>query len=904
MQNRSAVPDPLTETDSAAAGQETALLQRERDLEQAYRIARLGTWRWIVATDTVIWSEEVYRAFGCDPALPPPGYATIQAYHTMETRALLQGSVERALRDGEPYEHEMELVLADGTHRWIVTRGEVGARGEDGRVTELSGTIQDITERKRTELALKERERELKEAHRINRIGTWGMNVPRGQVWWSREVYEAFGADPAGPPLLPPELNGLFLNHGYERMEAAFERAQTLGEPYEVDAEIEALDGTRRWICARGEVSRRSPSGEILELRGTIQDVSDRKAIELALRERERELLEAQRIARLGTFRWDKKTNVVSWSEEVYRAFGVDSGLPVPRGEEVARLMTPESWRLISKATYDALDTGVPYAMDLELVDREGCGRRWVTVRGEGVRGPDGEVMDLRGTVQDVTERKRSEEMLRDREQALSKTQQRFDTLYESDLVGIGFPDAEGGIHDGNDELLRIVSYSRAEMQAGLVRWDLMTPPEWQEADRVHIAEARERGSCTPYEKEYFRKDGSRVPILCGFARLSGEAPEAIGFVMDLTVQKQAEKALRDRERRFRELANTLPALVWVSEADGSVSYISRSFEVYAGVGVEEIQGEGGFRLIHAEDRVRAQEQWQRSIETHAPFAMEARLRRHDGIYRCFLVQAVPVVSEHAQVERWVGTATDVHDQKIAEEAVRRTEKLAAAGRLAASMAHEINNPLAAVTNTLYLALTDPDLSEVTRGYLGQAEQELARVAAVTTQTLRFHQQSAAPAEVELGELMDSAYTLFQKRFRSRGIALRTEYSCKDRLFCRGDELRQVFANLLSNALDATPDGGLVRIRIREARDADGARGIRVSVADTGHGIPKELHRRIFEPFVSTKDATGTGLGLWVTLGIVQRHKGKIVMRSRVKSDCAARGGTIFSLFFPTDGMR
>jgi signal transduction histidine kinase len=179
----------------------------------------------------------------------------------------------------------------------------------------------------------------------------------------------------------------------------------------------------------------------------------------------------------------------------------------------------------------------------------------------------------------------------------------------------------------------------------------------------------------------------------------------------------------------------------------------------------------------------------------------------------------------------------------------------------------------------------------------------------VTTQTLRFHRQSTAAAAVDLGEVMDSAFALFQVRFQSRGIAVQREYKSREHLFCRGDEIRQVFANLISNALDATPDGGTVRIRIRDAKDCRGERGLWVSVADSGHGIPRELQRRIFEPFVSTKDDTGTGLGLWVTSGIVQRHKGKIWVRSRAKGISAtgvpeARTGTVFSLFLPMDGMR
>jgi PAS domain S-box-containing protein len=762
---------PATDTTLPAAEPQAQLLKRERELEQAYRIARLGSWRWVVATDTVTWSHEVYRAFGCDPALPPPGYEQIQALHTPEGRAVLKASVEKALRHGEAYEHELELILPDGSSRWIVARGEVGERDADGRVTELTGTIQDITQRKRTELALQERE----------------------------------------------------------------------------------------W-----------------------------------------ELIEAQRIARLGTFRWDKKTGVVSWSEEVYHAFGIDPRLPVPRGEETARLMTAESWQRISQATYDALHHGEPYSMDLELVDRDGKGRRWVTVRGEGRKGPDGEVIDLRGTVQDVTDRKRIEEMLREREQALRKTEMRFQTLYQSDLIGIGFPDSEGAIHDGNDELLRIVGYSREELEAGLVRWDKMTPPEWREIDLAHIAEARERGSCTPYEKEYIRKDGTRIPVLCGFSRMAGENPESIGFVMDLTVRKQAEQALREREKSFRDLANTLPAFVWVSEPNGRMTYINHSFEVFAGQRIEDMEGKGSFHLVHPDDRERAEAEWRRSVATRSPFAMELQLLRHDGTVRTFLVHAVPVLKGQGEIERWVGTATDVHDQKVAEEAVRRTEKLAAAGRLAASMAHEINNPLSAVTNSLYLALMDTSLSEGTRQFLRQAEQELARVAAVTTQTLRFHQQSTAPAEIDLGEIMDSALDLFHARFHSRGISVRREYLCQQRLFCRGDEMRQVFANLLSNALDATPDGGFVRIRIRMANHTC----IWVSVADTGHGISRDLQRRLFEPFVSTKGTTGTGLGLWVARGIVQRHKGKIWIRSRVKTGSASHAGTVFSVLLPLDGMR
>jgi signal transduction histidine kinase len=200
--------------------------------------------------------------------------------------------------------------------------------------------------------------------------------------------------------------------------------------------------------------------------------------------------------------------------------------------------------------------------------------------------------------------------------------------------------------------------------------------------------------------------------------------------------------------------------------------------------------------------------------------------------------------------------------------------------------------------NVLYLALKDDLLSPSTRRYLTTAEQELARVAHVTTQTLRFHRQSTSAARADLSEIMESAFSLYASRFTACQIEVQRDYAANTEIHCYGDELRQVFANLLSNALDATPYGGRLRVRIRQTVAWDGQveHGVRVTVADTGSGIPADLRKHVFEPFVSTKEDTGTGLGLWVTETIMQKHGGRIRMRS---STDTAKHGTVFFLFFP-----
>jgi PAS domain S-box-containing protein len=494
----------------------------------------------------------------------------------------------------------------------------------------------------------------------------------------------------------------------------------------------------------------------------------------------------------------------------------------------------------------------------------------------------------------DVTERKRAE-------QALRASESRFRKLFDSNMMGICIPDRFGAFREGNDELLRMTGYTREELEAGLVRWDTMTPPEYSELDAFHILEAATRGSCTPYEKEYIRKDGTRVPILCGYALLEGSQDEYIGFVVDLTSQRQTEAALREREERFRVLAETLPQLIWMSDAQGATTYCNRRVAEYFGIPLSELATVSWRPRLHPDDVDKVFAVWWQSVERLEPYQVEYRLRRHDGQYRSFLVRALPVRNEAGEVERWIGSATDIHDQKIAEEGLRRAEKLATAGRLAASIAHEINNPLSSVTNGLYLALKDASLGSETRGYLKLCEQELSRVAQITTQTLRFHRQSKAAAIADLCEVMESVLVLFKPRFVDRQIAVVQQCEAGAQTECFADEVRQVFANLVGNALDATQSGGRLLIRIAKAHAWDARRtpGVKVIVADTGHGIAANIKPRLFEPFVSTKEATGVGLGLWVSEGILRKHQGRIRIRSSASAD---RHGTVISLFFPRSG--
>ncbi|HEX2918914.1 MAG TPA: ATP-binding protein, partial [Edaphobacter sp.] len=229
-------------------------------------------------------------------------------------------------------------------------------------------------------------------------------------------------------------------------------------------------------------------------------------------------------------------------------------------------------------------------------------------------------------------------------------------------------------------------------------------------------------------------------------------------------------------------------------------------------------------------------------------------------------------------------------------EALRNTDKLALAGRMAASIAHEINNPLESVTNLLYLAEHE-SISEEARSYLTLAQHELARVSHIASQTLGFFRNNRGTSTIPLPEILDSALSLHLGRLSTSNVVVRKEYGSVAPQFVQQGELRQVIVNLIGNALDAMAEGGRLRLRVRPAYDAvTDTRGARIVIADTGSGMSKVTQRQIFEPFFTTKGASGTGLGLWVSSQIIARHKGRISLRS---SQSPNHRGTVFSIFLP-----
>jgi PAS domain S-box-containing protein len=372
---------------------------------------------------------------------------------------------------------------------------------------------------------------------------------------------------------------------------------------------------------------------------------------------------------------------------------------------------------------------------------------------------------------------------------------------------------------------------------------------------------------------------------------------EKMNTELERRVAERTEE-LQQSEARFRTRADLLELAseaITVRDMNGAIQFWNAGAEALYGWSREEASGQDMHRLL----------------KTVFPVLREdvAAALTEKGSWQGNLVQQTrsgqEIVVACRKTMNREGNAVlevsrDITVQLKAEEALRESEKLAAMGRVAGIIAHEINNPLAAITNIFYLLRNHPSLNDEARSYADAAEQELVRVSHITRQTLSFYRESKQPTPVSVHNLLDDVVELQNRAFQVNKIELRKKYFSASNVTGFPVELRQVFLNLIANAIQAMPTGGVLRLHVHEATDwVTHRRGPSISVIDTGVGIKPEDAQRLFEPFYSTKAAKGTGLGLWISKGILQKYNGRITYRSyRRNGRCA----TCFNVFIPGNG--
>lgn len=359
-------------------------------------------------------------------------------------------------------------------------------------------------------------------------------------------------------------------------------------------------------------------------------------------------------------------------------------------------------------------------------------------------------------------------------------------------------------------------------------------------------------------------------------------------------VEKEAEG---DRAKLAAIVASSDDA-IFSKTLDGTITTWNKGAERLYGYSAGEIIGQnvtiladakGKFEILGIMETLRGGGK----VDHH-----ETQRIRKDGSTVNISLSVSPLFDSDGKVIGAASIARDITAQKLAEEALRKTEKLASAGRLSATIAHEINNPLEAITNLLYLLKRNQSLDEKARKQLNTADDELRRVSHLARQTLGFYRDSSSAVKVNLETALDEVLDLYLRKLSASRIRIEKDYAGPVEVVAFAGEIRQVFSNLVSNAIDAMPNGGRIKIRVANSHSWRGENipGGRITVADSGSGIAPADMTKIFEAFYTTKKDVGTGLGLWLSKEIVHKHKGSISVRSSTRAGCS---GTVFSVFLP-----
>jgi signal transduction histidine kinase/ActR/RegA family two-component response regulator len=365
--------------------------------------------------------------------------------------------------------------------------------------------------------------------------------------------------------------------------------------------------------------------------------------------------------------------------------------------------------------------------------------------------------------------------------------------------------------------------------------------------------------------------------------------------------EQAAQRALLASESRFDRLVAAMPLGLLISDAAERIVYANGAVESMLQYSPGYLRTAQSYLTdVFADSSIIVSALHAEPAGRQEPL-FESTCRLADGKSIDVLVSVTVLNPDNSLEDRRLAVfIADITLRKKGEETLRRTEKLAVAGRLAAVIAHEINNPLTAITNCLYL-IEQCDLSQEVRSFLDLAQSELRRISQITVQTLRFHRSSTHARPTNLQDLVETVLPLLSSRCAAQGIDITKYFGDVPLLVVHDGEVRQLVTNLIVNAVDALPHGGRIVIRIRNAVYSEtGRKGVRLTIADNGVGMDNFTKSHLFEPFFSTKELTGTGLGLWVGRGIVEKHGGEILFSSRQVS--AGRGGhTVCTVFFPLE---
>lgn len=805
------------------------------------------------------------------------GMTYLDVTHPEDRTANLSAIQELFAGVVSPLDFEKRYVRKDGGIVWVRTTVSV-VRDEAGRPLNTIAIVEDITARRHAEELARESEtryRFLAEAipqvvwmaddhgqltyvnqqwHSYTGL-TWEETVERGWTW----------------PVHPEDQPRVFA----EALRSAQE-----GVPFDTEYRLLRADGEYRWHLARA--TRFSLAGGRQHWLGTAVDIEERKRSESALQVERERLQLALDAARMGTWEWDIRTGKVTWSHELQLASGLQPTEFSGTFDAGMNTVHPDDFARVQAAVDRSLQENAPYDVEYRTVPSDGT-IRWIQGKGRLVRDTTGAPAKLMGVAMDITGRKNAEaeaariaNMLERTMAAISESFLSLDRQWRFIYV--------------NDRVVERGGIPREKL-IGSVMWDVFP-----------------KAKDTLLWTEYHRVMDERVPRIFEVAdtRLGGGQPYEVhayptdegmcAYVMNITARKTAEEALKEREAFYRTLGDAVPDFIWVCDVDQRAMYVNQGWQNYTGKTLTDLQELGWDWFCHPDDAERFGERWQQASRDGSRFEAEFRCRRNDGRYCWFMARAVAIRDGANQIVQWVGTSTEIHKRKEAEEALRRYN--VQLEEFAFAAAHDLQEPLRNVSiySEMLMRRLGNRLEGQEREFLSLVRGGALRMSALVRDLLLYTRAIDGHADAPLNDpaaaLRDVLDALGQQ-INTAGA--RVHYNGLPVVPVQHSHLVQIFQNLISNAIKYRSADRPPEIRI----DATG-RGLEwlFSVRDNGIGIHPDYHDRVFGLFkrLHGQHIEGTGIGLTIVKRLVEHYGGRIWVDSE-----ESQGATFwFTLPAPT----
>jgi PAS domain S-box-containing protein len=763
----------------------------------------------------------------------------------------------------QPFRMEYRLRRHDGEYRWMLDTGVPRFNG-DGSFAGYIASCVDVTDFKRAETEGACAVERLHLAMESGKSVGWDWDLKTGRDTWFGDLLTMFGIPSKTHVGCVEDFRRAVHPDDRGLVWTAVEDARQSHTPYVAEFRVRWPDGTVRWVAATGKFLY-SADDKPERMLGMAVDVTERKQAEESLRIKEMELTEAQRLAGIGSWQWDPDSDSVVWSEQLYRLVGRDPSLPAVSYKDHAQLYTPESWGRLRSAVEDALRIGTPFELDLEMVRGDGT-TRWLTARGEVQRNAAGRIAGLRGTVQDITERRQREESL-----------VLFRNLIESSSDALEVVDPETlRFLDVNEQACRDLGRSREELlrltvrdiDLGLDKSSGMEPPKPCGPGGVVVFESVRR-----------RKDGSTFPVEINLRHVALDRRYLVCVVRDITERKLAQQSLRESEERLRmaAAAGKMFAYTW----DAATDVIVRSGESARILGIDNSTLSTGREIrakIHPDDRDQVVAAIAKLKPERPDLQTTYRMMRPDGTAVWLERTGRAYFDDEGRTSRIVGMVADITPRKLAEEALSSVSRRlieaqeAERARIARDLHDDIGQGLALLTVTLdQIKHVTADSSGEVRRCMDQLQRQISEI----TASVQALSHDLHPFKLQLLGVVAAMKSFCTDLSELHRVEI--DFSHRDIPRTIPQKLSLCLFRVLQEALHNAVRYSCVRrfaVHLRGSRNA-----VRLTVRDAGIG---------FDPETA---AQGRGLGLTSMKERLKLAEGELSIQSEPK-----RGTTIVAV--------